>query len=88
MSAAHNCDPDTGRRRRWKAAGLAAACAIALLLWLCCYTVYTGEYALVTEFGKPVQVVTAPGLRFKFPYQSVRTLDARLFVYAPPPPSS
>ena len=85
MPATHDSgDPDTGRRRRRKAAGLAMAGATtALLLWLCCYTVYTGEYALVTEFGKPVQVVTAPGLRFKFPYQSVRTLDARLFAYTP-----
>ncbi len=84
MPAAHSGgDRNTGRPRRWKAAGLAAAGAAAVLFWLCSYTVYTGEYALVTEFGKPVQVVTTPGLRFKFPYQSVRTFDARLFAYAP-----
>jgi membrane protease subunit HflC len=51
---------------------------------LCCFAVDTGEYALVTEFGRPVQVVTTPGLRFKLPYQSVRTLDNRLFAYTPP----
>jgi membrane protease subunit HflC len=82
-AARSNGDRDTGRRGRWKAAGLAMAGVIAVLVWLCSYVVDTGEYALVTEFGKPVQVVTAPGLRFKFPYQSVRTLDARLFAYAP-----
>ena len=42
------------------------------------------RYAVVTEFGKPVQVVTEPGLRFKFPYQSVHTFDRRLFAYTPP----
>src|SRR5512147_2649410 len=76
-------DRNTGWERRWTAALLGMAGAITLLIWLCAYVVYTGEYALVTEFGKPVQVVTAPGLRFKLPYQSVRSLDARLFAYTP-----
>src|SRR5206468_11760526 len=31
------------------------------------------------------QVITAPGLGFKHPLQSVRTFDHRLFVYAAPP---
>ena len=42
------------------------------------------EYAVVTQFGEPVQVVTAPGLGVKVPYQSVNKFDRRLFVYAPP----
>jgi modulator of FtsH protease HflC len=42
------------------------------------------QYAIVTEFGKPTQVVTSPGLGFKFPYQSVHTIDRRLFLYASP----
>jgi modulator of FtsH protease HflC len=42
------------------------------------------EYAIVTDFGKPTQVVTSPGLGFKYPYQSVHTIDRRLFVYASP----
>jgi len=61
-----------------------AASVVAATALLCCFAVDTGEYALVTEFGRPVQVVTTPGLRFKLPYQSVRTLDARLFAYTPP----
>jgi membrane protease subunit HflC len=63
-------------------AGVASILAATALL--CCFAVDTGEYALVTEFGRPVQVVTTPGLRFKLPYQSVRTLDNRLFAYTPP----
>jgi modulator of FtsH protease HflC len=52
---------------------------------LCLFRVDNAEYAIVTEFGKPTQVVTLPGLGFKLPYQSVRTIDRRLFVYASPP---
>ncbi len=72
-------------RRRWRhvAGAVGVAGMLAATATLCCFTVDTGEYALVTEFGKPVQVVTTAGLRFKLPYQSVRTFDSRLFVYAP-----
>jgi modulator of FtsH protease HflC len=52
---------------------------------LCFFRVDNAEYAIVTEFGRPTQVITSPGLGFKFPYQSVRTFDRRLFVYASPP---
>ena len=38
---------------------------------------------MVTEFGDPVQVVTDPGLGTKYPYQSVRKFDARLYVHTP-----
>lgn len=72
-------------RRRWRhvAVALGIACVLGATAKLSCFTVDTGEYALVTEFGKPVQVVTTAGLRFKLPYQSVRTFDSRLFVYTP-----
>jgi len=73
------------RRRRVRiAVAVAAAGTLAAAALLCSYAVDTGEYALVTEFGNPVQVVTTPGLRFKLPYQSVRTFDSRLFAYAQP----
>ena len=42
------------------------------------------EYALVTEFGAPIRTVLAPGLGFKYPYQSVRKFDNRLAVFIPP----
>jgi modulator of FtsH protease HflC len=73
----------TTRRRMRIAVALGIAGIIAAMAKLCFFTVETGEYALVTEFGKPVQVITAPGLGFKYPYQSVRTFDSRLFAYTP-----
>ena len=74
----------TRRRRVRIAVAVGAAGVLAAAALLCSYAVQTGEYALVTEFGKPVRVVTTPGLRFKLPYQSVRTFDSRLFAYTPP----
>ena len=41
------------------------------------------QFAVVTEFGKPVEVITKPGLRLP-PYQSIRTFDRRLFTYGRP----
>ena len=52
---------------------------------MCFFSVDTAEYAVVTQFGRPVQVITEPGLGVKLPYQSVNKFDNRLFVYAPPP---
>jgi membrane protease subunit HflC len=63
---------------------LAAVAGVALTL-MCFFSVDTAEYAVVTQFGRPVQVVTEPGLGVKLPYQSVNKFDNRLFVYAPPP---
>src|SRR4249920_3995043 len=73
----------SGRRRLQTAAALGFAVVIFAAIRLCCYTVDAGEYALVTEFGNPIEAVTTPGLRFKLPYQSVRTFDIRLFAYTP-----
>jgi modulator of FtsH protease HflC len=74
---------------RWpyRRAFLAAAAIglIAAASGLCMFTVDSAEYAIVTDFGKPTQVVTAPGLGFKHPLQSVWRFDRRLFVYASPP---
>jgi membrane protease subunit HflC len=52
---------------------------------LCFFAVDSAEYAIVTDFGRPTQVITEPGLGLKHPLQSVRTFDRRLFVYAAPP---
>src|SRR4030081_1046546 len=64
---------------------VAAIGSVAAVASLCIFTVDSADYAIVTDFGKPTQVVTAPGLGFKHPLQSVRTFDRRLFVYAAPP---
>ncbi len=74
-------------RRPYRRALLAAA-AIGLIIAvpsLCVFTVDSADYAIVTDFGKPTQVVAAPGLGFKHPLQSVWRFDRRLFVYASPP---
>src|SRR3989449_2015925 len=54
---------------------------------LCMFTVDAGEYAVVTQFGKPVRVEHKPGLKFKLPapVQTVTRFDRRLFVLVPPP---
>src|SRR3979490_590657 len=70
--------------RRARAA-IAALGLVAAVGSLCFFTVDSADYAIVTDFGKPTQVITAPGLGFKHPLQSVRTFDHRLFVYAAPP---
>jgi membrane protease subunit HflC len=49
------------------------------------FVVDTTDYAIVTAFGKPTQVITSPGLGSRRAYESLRTLDRRLFVYASPP---
>ena len=76
--------PDRGRFRRALAV-IAAVSLGAALGSLCFFTVDSADYAIVTDFGKPTQVITEPGLGFKHPLQSVRTFDHRLFVYAAPP---
>jgi len=73
---------------RWSYRPALAAVTIGLVAAVasfCIFTVDSAHYAIVTDFGKPTQVITAPGLRFKHPLQSVRTFDRRLFVYASPP---
>src|SRR6202163_3047009 len=66
-------------------AAIAALGSVAAVGSLCFFTVDSADYAIVTDFGKPTQVITAPGLGLKHPLQSVRTFDHRLFVYAAPP---
>lgn len=84
MQAVGGDDRWQRRRRGRTVVATGAATFLAAAALLCCFAVDTGEYALVTEFGRPVQVITTPGFRFKLPYQSVRTLDSRLFAYTPP----
>lgn len=54
---------------------------------LCLFTVAADEVVVVTQFGNPVRVESAPGLHAKYPYpfQSVISLDRRLHILIPPP---
>ncbi len=72
-------------RARLRTLGLSAlALAVLGLVPFCFFVVDQAEYAVVTQFGEPVQVLTEPGLGLKYPFQSANTFDRRLFVYAPP----
>jgi modulator of FtsH protease HflC len=54
---------------------------------LCLFTVGEGEYAVVTQFGRPVRVESTPGLKLKrpAPFQTVTRFDRRLFALVPSP---
>ena len=72
----------TGVARTWAATAVAAG--VGALVWLSLFSVDTAEFAIVTEFGNPVQVITEPGLRVKLPYQNVNRFDNRVFIHTPP----
>ena len=54
---------------------------------LCVFTVGGGEFAVVTQFGRPVRVESMPGLKVKLPapFQTVARFDRRLFALVPTP---
>jgi len=63
-----------------------AAGALALLLtYLSLYSVRETEFALVTQFGRPVRTVASAGLHVKWPFQSILWFDRRLRIYNPRP---
>lgn len=66
---------------RYLIIGLVIIAAVVISLML--FQVDTTEYAIVTQFGQPVQAITAPGLYFKWPdpIQSVLRLDRRTQIY-------
>jgi modulator of FtsH protease HflC len=60
--------------------------AVALLLiYLSFYSVRETEFALVTQFGRPVRTVADAGLHVKWPFQSILWFDKRLRIYNPRP---
>jgi len=64
------------------------AAAIAgglLLLYLTFYTTRETEFALITQFGRPVRTVVNAGLHVKWPFQSILRFDRRLRIYNPLP---
>src|SRR2546421_7464543 len=54
---------------------------------LCLVTVGEREFAVVSQFGRPVRVESTPGLKFKLPapFQTVTRFDRRLFALVPAP---
>ncbi len=68
---------------RYRNVGLAAGAAV--LVWLSVFTVSETEFAIVTQFGRPVRTITDAGLHAKLPYQTVLRFDRRLRVYNPRP---
>ena len=73
-----------GTLRVWAGAIILAFATVIVLGKPLPFLVDTSEYAIVTDFGKPTQVVTSSGLGFRRAYESIRKLDRRLFVYASP----
>jgi modulator of FtsH protease HflC len=64
---------------------LAAAAFALLLAYLSLYSVRETEFALVTQFGRPVRTVVNAGLHAKWPFQSILWFDRRLRIYDPRP---
>jgi len=61
------------------------ALAFVLLAWLTFFSVRETEFALITQFGRPVRTITGAGLNVKWFFQSATFFDRRLRVYDPRP---
>lgn len=62
--------------------------AAAVLVYSSAYMVEEGKQAIITEFGKPVDTVQNPGLKFKKPFiQKVHYLEKRLLPWDGAPES-
>jgi membrane protease subunit HflC len=60
--------------------------ALSLILaYLTFFTVRETEFALVTQFGRPVRTATDAGLHVKWPFQAATYFDRRLRIYNPRP---
>ena len=70
------------RKTKIRAAALVGG---LLLLYMTFYTTRETEFALITQFGRPVRTVVNAGLHVKLPFQSILRFDRRLRVYDPRP---
>lgn len=68
-----------------KSLALIVIVVVAAVGAMAAFIVDQREQALVLQFGNPKRVVTAPGLHFKLPWQSVKRFDRRLLVQDAPP---
>src|ERR1700676_1073283 len=64
---------------------IAALASVLLLAYLTFYTTRETEFALITQFGRPVRTVVNAGLHAKWPFQIILRFDRRLRVYNPRP---
>jgi len=74
------------RERTRKILTIAALALVALtLLYRTAFTIDETQFAIVTQFGKPVSTITTAGLKLKWPWQSLLSFEKRLMVYNPRP---
>lgn len=73
------------RRRRLVISGVAVGIAALVGLARSVVVVDQAEVVYITEFGRPVRLIEAPGLHWKWPHQSRRGFDRRLQLDTPPP---
>src|SRR5947209_9801701 len=71
------------RRLKISLAAMAVVALVALARSV--VIVDQAEAVYVTEFGRPIRLIDAPGLHWKWPHQSRRGFDRRLQLDAPPP---
>jgi membrane protease subunit HflC len=63
---------------RFGAAGIALLIVLGILAYTCLFTVQQTEQVLITQFGRPVRMITQPGLHAKSPIETVISFDRRL----------
>ncbi len=64
---------------------LAGVLAVVVLASMACFTVDQRERAIVFQLGEVTEVITTPGLHFKWPFiQNVRYFDARILTLDTP----
>jgi len=72
------------RTRRFLSISALALVALALF-YRTVFTVDETQFAIVTQFGKPVHTITAAELKLNWPWQSLLSFEKRLMVYNPRP---
>jgi membrane protease subunit HflC len=72
------------RTRRFLALAALALVALALV-YRTVFALDETQFAIVTQFGKPVRTITTAGLKLKWPWQSLLSFEKRLMVYNPRP---
>jgi len=74
------------RERTRKFLTIVALALVALtLLYRTVFTIGETQFAIVTQFGKPIRTITTAGLKLKWPWQSLLSFEKRLMVYNPRP---